>query len=98
MNIIIIHLSWRRNFLIEVLLNLTRSLLYSPTVIRGEKTRRIYSGLLQRNRAAIVIQRNTKRRAAQRDFVDLRCASIVIQSGNSVYIFSLLGILVYEII
>ncbi|URD91376.1 myosin-2 heavy chain, non muscle, partial [Musa troglodytarum] len=52
----------------------------SRSVIRSEKTRRVSSGLLRRHRAAIALQRNIKCRAARRNFVDVRNASIAIQS------------------
>ncbi|CAA6655729.1 unnamed protein product [Spirodela intermedia] len=48
--------------------------------IRGKKMRQIYSVLVERHRAAIVIQRQFKSRAARRNFVDICKASVVIQS------------------
>ncbi|THU73394.1 hypothetical protein C4D60_Mb04t22380 [Musa balbisiana] len=53
---------------------------YVKELIRGEKTRQTYFVLLQRHRAAIVLQRNIRCRSARRDFVSVRNASIVIQS------------------
>ncbi|XP_073112691.1 myosin-1 isoform X1 [Elaeis guineensis] len=48
--------------------------------VRGEKTRRIYSGLLQRHRAAIVLQRYIKSQSSRKSFIDVRNAAVVIQS------------------
>ncbi|MQL72214.1 hypothetical protein Taro_004528 [Colocasia esculenta] len=48
--------------------------------IRGEKTRSTYSVLVERHRAAIILQRQRKCRIARRNFVNVRNASIVIQS------------------
>ncbi|XP_042438104.1 myosin-1-like [Zingiber officinale] len=59
---------------------LKKGILTLQSFIRGEKTRRIYFGLLERHRAAIVLQRNIKSRAARKNFVSVRSASIVIQS------------------
>ena len=54
---------------------------YIFSVIRGEKTRHIYSGLLQRHRAAIVLQRYIKSQSSRKSFIDVRNAAVVIQSG-----------------
>ncbi|KAG0457499.1 hypothetical protein HPP92_022656 [Vanilla planifolia] len=49
--------------------------------IRGEKLRRIYSGLVQRHRAAIALQKCVKCRIARKRFLSVRRAAVVIQSG-----------------
>ncbi|XP_039137521.1 myosin-1-like isoform X1 [Dioscorea cayenensis subsp. rotundata] len=48
--------------------------------IRGEKTRRLYSAMVEKHRAAAVLQRHIKCQIARRKFVDVRNASVVIQS------------------
>ncbi|KAL4302505.1 hypothetical protein GQ457_10G018860 [Hibiscus cannabinus] len=49
--------------------------------VRGEKTREEYAVLLQRHRAAVIIQKQIKGRNAKRTFKNIRDASIVIQSA-----------------
>ncbi|KAK8698691.1 hypothetical protein V6N13_114800 [Hibiscus sabdariffa] len=49
--------------------------------VRGEKTRKEYAVLLQRHRAAVIIQKQIKGRNAKRTFKNIRDASIVIQSA-----------------
>lgn len=56
------------------------------SVIRGEKTRRVYSEMLQKHRAAIVVQRNIKCQAARKSFINTRNASVVIQSGKNLLV------------
>lgn len=56
----------------------------SPTtVVRGEKTRKAFAVLLQRYRAAVIIQNQIKGRNARKRFKNISDASIVIQSGKS---------------
>ncbi|KDP37497.1 hypothetical protein JCGZ_05936 [Jatropha curcas] len=50
------------------------------SVIRGEKIRKEYAVLLQRQRAAIVIQRQIKSRITRKKYKDIHEASIIIQS------------------
>uniref|UniRef100_A0A0E0R0N8 Myosin motor domain-containing protein n=1 Tax=Oryza rufipogon TaxID=4529 RepID=A0A0E0R0N8_ORYRU len=50
-------------------------------VIRGENARKMYSSLARKHRAAIILQRNLKCWLARRYFVNIRKASVVIQSG-----------------
>ncbi|XP_064996280.1 myosin-1-like isoform X2 [Musa acuminata AAA Group] len=59
---------------------LKKGIVALQSFIRSEKTRRVSSGLLRRHRAVIALQRNIKCRAARRNFVDVRNASIAIQS------------------
>lgn len=49
--------------------------------IRGEKTRQLYHGLVQRHRAATMLQRNIKCRIVRKNFVNTRNASVLIQSA-----------------
>lgn len=48
--------------------------------IRGQKTRSIYSSLLQKHRAAIVLQKHVKSRISRKHYLSIRGASIVVQS------------------
>ncbi|PIA35399.1 hypothetical protein AQUCO_03500049v1 [Aquilegia coerulea] len=48
--------------------------------VRGEKARKEYAVLVQRHRAALVIQKQIKTRVVRRNFVNSRDASILIQS------------------
>ncbi|KAL0920474.1 hypothetical protein M5K25_009613 [Dendrobium thyrsiflorum] len=48
--------------------------------IRGEKTRRIYSELVQKHRAAIVLQKYVKCQITRKHYLSIRNASVVIQS------------------
>ncbi|KAL5993399.1 Myosin-1 [Asimina triloba] len=48
--------------------------------VRGEKTRREFAVLVQRYRAAVIIQKHMKCKVARKDFVNIRIASVVIQS------------------
>lgn len=50
-------------------------------VVRGEKTRKEYTILLQRHRSAVIIQKQMKRRIERRKFKNIYDASVVIQSG-----------------
>ncbi|ONM05623.1 myosin1 [Zea mays] len=50
-------------------------------VIRGENARQIYSSLLRKHRAAVVLQRNVRCWLARRYFINVRKASVIIQSG-----------------
>lgn len=54
----------------------------SLTVVRGEKTRKEFVTLLQRHRAAVVIQKQIKGQIAWKKFVNIHDASITIQSGK----------------
>ncbi|OVA04934.1 IQ motif [Macleaya cordata] len=59
---------------------LRRGISTLQSFIRGEKIRKQYAILLQKHRAAMVIQRQIKGKVARRDFVNVRDASMVIQS------------------
>ncbi|KAL4186087.1 hypothetical protein AMTRI_Chr09g12470 [Amborella trichopoda] len=48
--------------------------------VRGERARREYEILIRRHRAAVVIQREVKRKVAKKHFTDYRDAAVVIQS------------------
>lgn len=50
-------------------------------VVRGEKTRKEYTILLQRHRSAVIIQKQMKSRIERRKFKNIYDASVVIQSG-----------------
>ncbi|KAL8153801.1 hypothetical protein V2J09_011561 [Rumex salicifolius] len=50
-------------------------------IIRAEKTRMEFAVLVQRHRAAVVIQKNAKSRLTQKRMTDLSNASVVIQSA-----------------
>ncbi|KAE8691456.1 glyceraldehyde-3-phosphate dehydrogenase A [Hibiscus syriacus] len=51
-----------------------------PYIVRGEKTRKEYAVLLQRHRAAVIIQKQIKGKNAKRTFKNISDASVVIQS------------------
>ncbi|XP_072962124.1 myosin-1-like [Typha angustifolia] len=57
-----------------------RAIVTLQSFVRGERSRQVYLGLLQSHRAAIILQRNIKGGAARKNFVDIRNASVVIQS------------------
>lgn len=48
--------------------------------IRGEKARRVYSAIVQKHRAAIVLQKHVKSRISRKHYMSIRNASVVIQS------------------
>ncbi|XP_008802972.1 myosin-1-like isoform X1 [Phoenix dactylifera] len=48
--------------------------------IRGDKARRMYSVLVHKHRAAVILQRILKSQTTRKEFVNVRNASIVIQS------------------
>ncbi|KAK8558844.1 hypothetical protein V6N12_042137 [Hibiscus sabdariffa] len=54
--------------------------------VRGEKTRKEYAVLLQRHRAAVIIQKQIKGRNAKGTFKNISDASIVIQSAIRGYL------------
>ncbi|XP_052169711.1 myosin-1-like [Oryza glaberrima] len=58
-----------------------RGVLALQSFIRGENARKMYSSLARKHRAAIILQRNLKCWLARRYFVNIRKASVVIQSG-----------------
>ncbi|KAI3472534.1 hypothetical protein Pfo_030685 [Paulownia fortunei] len=60
---------------------LRRGIATLQSFVRGEKTRKEYSILLQRHRAAIYIQKRIKARICRKKFKRLNEASTVIQSG-----------------
>ncbi|KAK1296477.1 hypothetical protein QJS10_CPB15g00008 [Acorus calamus] len=60
---------------------LRKGIVALQSFIRGEKTRKQYSLLLQRYRAAVVIQRQMKCRIAKKNYIGILKASIVIQSA-----------------
>lgn len=57
-----------------------KGIVWLQSFIRGEKMRNIYLGLLQKHRAAIVLQKHVKRRIARKQYLSIRNASVVIQS------------------
>ncbi|XP_022743577.1 myosin-1-like isoform X1 [Durio zibethinus] len=59
---------------------LQRGIAALQSFVRGEKTRKEYAFLLQRNRAAVIIQKQIKGRNARKTFKNISDASIVIQS------------------
>nr|ACN26349.1 unknown [Zea mays] len=59
----------------------TRGVLTLQSFIRGENARQIYSSLLRKHRAAVVLQRNVRCWLARRYFINVRKASVIIQSG-----------------
>ncbi|XP_050118693.1 myosin-1 [Malus sylvestris] len=59
---------------------LRRGITTLQSFVRGQKTRKEYSILLERHRAAIVIQKQVKSRFARKKFNNIYAASIVIQS------------------
>ncbi|KAK8476676.1 hypothetical protein V6N11_081669, partial [Hibiscus sabdariffa] len=60
---------------------LQRGITTLQSFVRGEKTRKEYDVLLQRHRAAVIIQKQIKGRNAKRTFKNISDASIVIQSA-----------------
>ncbi|GMI83813.1 myosin 1 [Hibiscus trionum] len=60
---------------------LRRGITTLQSFVRGEKTRKEYAVLLQRHRAAVIIQKQIKGRNAKRTFKNINDASIVIQSA-----------------
>lgn len=50
-------------------------------VIRGEKTRKEYAALLQRHKAAVIIQKQIKAVFVRNKVQTVKDATIVIQSG-----------------
>ncbi|XP_039018483.1 myosin-1-like isoform X2 [Hibiscus syriacus] len=60
---------------------LRRGITTLQSFVRGEKTRKEYDVLLQRHKAAVIIQKQIKGRNAKRTFNNIRGASIVIQSA-----------------
>ncbi|AQK64906.1 Myosin-3 [Zea mays] len=58
-----------------------RGVLALQTFIRGEKARQIYSSLLRKHRAAVILQSNLRCWLARRYFINVRKASVIIQSG-----------------
>ncbi|XP_017971224.1 PREDICTED: myosin-1 isoform X1 [Theobroma cacao] len=59
---------------------LQRGIATLQSFVKGEKTRKEYAVLLQRHRAAVVIQKQIKSRNARKKFKNISHASIVIQS------------------
>ncbi|XWS63278.1 hypothetical protein CRYUN_Cryun06bG0081500 [Craigia yunnanensis] len=59
---------------------LQRGIATLQSFVRGEKTRKEYAVLLQRHRAAVIIQKQIKGRNARKTFKNISDASIVIQS------------------
>ncbi|KAK3222510.1 hypothetical protein Dsin_009535 [Dipteronia sinensis] len=59
---------------------LRRGIVTLQSFIRGEKIRKEYAVMLQRYRAAVVIQRQLKSRVASKKFRNIKDSSIVIQS------------------
>lgn len=53
-------------------------------VIRGENARHIYSSLSRKHRATVILQRNVRCWLARRYFINLRKASVIIQSGRKI--------------
>ncbi|KAG8092054.1 hypothetical protein GUJ93_ZPchr0012g20423 [Zizania palustris] len=58
-----------------------RGVLALQSFVRGENARRMYSSLARKHRAATILQRNLKCWLARRYFINIRKASVVIQSG-----------------
>ncbi|CAD6212984.1 unnamed protein product [Miscanthus lutarioriparius] len=58
-----------------------RGVLALQSFIRGENARQIYSSLSRKHRAAVILQRNVRCWLARRYFINLRKASVIIQSG-----------------
>eukprot|EP00268_Persea_americana_P032470 TRINITY_DN3195_c0_g1_i1.p1 TRINITY_DN3195_c0_g1~~TRINITY_DN3195_c0_g1_i1.p1 ORF type:complete len:974 (-),score=224.12 TRINITY_DN3195_c0_g1_i1:1265-4186(-) len=58
--------------------------------VRGEKARQEFVILVQRYRAAVTIQKQIKRKLARKAFVNVRDASILIQSGMILIAFQVL--------
>ncbi|KAJ0039222.1 hypothetical protein Pint_23231 [Pistacia integerrima] len=59
---------------------LRRGIVTLQSFVRGEKIRKEYAVMLQRHRAAVVIQRQIKSRVATKKFKNVKDSSIVIQS------------------
>ncbi|XWS39612.1 hypothetical protein CRYUN_Cryun18bG0069700 [Craigia yunnanensis] len=59
---------------------LLRGIATLQSFVRGEKTRKEYAVLLQRHRAAVIIQKQIKGRISRKTFKNISDASIVIQS------------------
>ncbi|XP_010249396.1 PREDICTED: myosin-1-like [Nelumbo nucifera] len=59
---------------------LRRGIVMLQSFVRGEKTRKEYAVFVQNHRAAVVIQKQIKGRIARKKFINVRCASILIQS------------------
>lgn len=59
---------------------LRRGICTLQSFVRGENSRKEYAVLLQRHRAAVVIQRQMKGRIARKNFMNSREASVLIQS------------------
>lgn len=53
--------------------------------VRGERARKEYAILVRRHRAACIIQQQIKCNIAKKEYLAVRDASIVIQSGNVMY-------------
>ncbi|TYH90757.1 hypothetical protein ES332_A13G071100v1 [Gossypium tomentosum] len=60
---------------------LQRGIATLQSFVRGDKTRKEYAVLLQRHRAAVIIQKQIKGMKAKKTFKNIRDASIVIQSA-----------------
>lgn len=52
-------------------------------VIRGVNARRMVSSLRKKTRATYIIQKYYRRWAARKNFVKIRAASVLLQSGNN---------------
>ncbi|KAL5721307.1 Myosin-1 [Ranunculus cassubicifolius] len=59
---------------------LKRGIFTLQSFVRGEKARKEYAILLQRHRAAVVIQKQIKARVVRKSFMNSRDASVIIQS------------------
>ncbi|XP_020591593.1 myosin-1-like [Phalaenopsis equestris] len=55
-------------------------IIFMQSFIRGEKTRRIFSDLVQKHRAAIVLQKHVKCQITRKHYMNIRNATLVIQS------------------
>lgn len=66
---------------------------YSSTVARGETTRKEFAILLQRHRAAVIIQKKIKAKISRKRFEDILGASIMLQAGN-IFVYADLDFLV----
>lgn len=58
-----------------------KGVLTIQSFVRGQKTRKVYSILLKKHRAAVILQKEIKCRLARRNFVNIRHATVLIQSG-----------------
>ncbi|PPD87142.1 hypothetical protein GOBAR_DD15931 [Gossypium barbadense] len=63
---------------------LQRGIATIQSFVRGDKTRKEYAVLLQRHRAAVIIQKQIKGMNAKKTFKNIRDASIVIQSVRKI--------------